>query len=136
MSSIDPHGRGVSEREITRALRRALFDDAVSVIGRGYGAALTVDNVASEIATSRRQLQRVFAVVGNTTFRAYLTSVRMHKAAELLADHPALTVREVARSVGYHQPPQFAKAFRRVHGVAPAEYKLRVQGRAQPALAA
>ena len=123
-------------RPATIQTRASLFEDATAVVNEDYGADLSLDDVARRIATSRRQLQRVFAVVGNTTFRAYVTSVRMHKAAELLAEHPALTVREVARSVGYHQPPQFAKAFRRVHGVAPAEYKLRAQGRAQPALAA
>ena len=39
----------------------------------------------------------------------------MDAAAELLAPRP-LTVREVAHRVGYRQPAQFAKAFRRHHG--------------------
>jgi two-component system response regulator YesN len=32
-------------------------------------------------------------------------------------------VREVAHRVGYRQPAQFAKAFRRHHGVAPSDYR-------------
>jgi AraC-like DNA-binding protein len=35
----------------------------------------------------------------------------------------ALTVREVAHRVGYRQPAQFAKAFRRYQGVAPSDYR-------------
>jgi two-component system response regulator YesN len=32
-------------------------------------------------------------------------------------------VREVAQSVGYRQPAQFAKAFRRHHGTSPSSIK-------------
>ena len=39
-----------------------------------------------------------------------------------------LTVREVAHRVGYRQPAQFAKAFRRYQGVAPSDF--RAAGRA------
>ena len=46
----------------------------------------------------------------------------MERAAELLAAR-GLTVREVAQRVGYRQPAQFAKAFRRHHGVAPSAYR-------------
>jgi AraC family transcriptional regulator, regulatory protein of adaptative response / methylphosphotriester-DNA alkyltransferase methyltransferase len=36
-----------------------------------------------------------------------------------------LTVREVAHRVGYRQPAQFAKAFRRHHGTSPSAYRSR-----------
>jgi AraC-like DNA-binding protein len=34
-----------------------------------------------------------------------------------------VTVREVANRVGYRQPAQFAKAFRREKGVAPSDFR-------------
>ena len=46
----------------------------------------------------------------------------MEKAAELLAAR-GLTVREVAHRVGYRQPAQFAKAFRRHFGAAPSDFR-------------
>jgi AraC-like DNA-binding protein len=46
----------------------------------------------------------------------------MRRAAELLTTR-GLTVREVAHRVGYRQPAQFAKAFRRHLGVAPSDYR-------------
>jgi AraC-like DNA-binding protein len=46
----------------------------------------------------------------------------MQKAAELLSGR-SLTVREVAHRVGYRQPAQFAKAFRRHLGVAPSDFR-------------
>jgi AraC family transcriptional regulator, regulatory protein of adaptative response / methylphosphotriester-DNA alkyltransferase methyltransferase len=33
------------------------------------------------------------------------------------------TVREVAHRVGYRQPAQFAKAFRRHRGIAPSDFR-------------
>jgi AraC-like DNA-binding protein len=36
-------------------------------------------------------------------------------------------VREVAHRVGYRQPAQFAKAFRRHHGVSPSAYRSRAR---------
>ena len=103
-------------------MRRSLFEDAVQVVESDYGSDLVLDEVARRVASSRRQLQRVFGEIGGVTFREHLAAVRMDRAAELLhAD--SLPVREVARRVGYRQPAQFAKAFRRRHGVGPSEYR-------------
>ena len=74
--------------------------------------------MARRVATSRRQLQRAFAEAGETSFRTYLQRVRMDRAAELLRGSDA-PVNEVASAVGYRQPAQFAKAFRRHHGGPP-----------------
>jgi len=96
--------------------------EATAIVEREYASDLSLDEVARQVAASRRQLQRAYAEIGRTTFRTHLTRVRMDRAAELLASSP-LSVREVARSVGYSQPAQFAKAFRRCHGVAPSDYR-------------
>ena len=109
-------------RQATRHRRKAVFEEAVQVIERKYAEDLDLDALAREIATSRRQLQRVFAEVGNTSFREYLAKVRMRHAARLLREG-AIPVREVAQSVGYKQPAQFAKAFRRHHGAPPSSIK-------------
>ena len=122
--------------------RTALFDDAVAIVESEYATDLSLDDIARRVASSRRQLQRAYAEIGDTTFREHLTRVRMDRAAGLLNDR-GLTVREVARRVGYRQPAQFAKAFRRHLGVAPSDYRVRgingrfeVTGRAAPQAAA
>ena len=109
-------------RQTTRQRRRAVFEEAVQVIESKYATDLDLDALAREIATSRRQLQRVFAEVGETSFREYLAKVRMRHAARLLREG-AIPVREVAQSVGYRQPAQFAKAFRRHHGAPPSSLR-------------
>ena len=111
-----------TQRASTVRYRTHLYHQVCDLIQAEYGEDLQLDEIARRIASSRRQLQRAFAEVGNTTFRDYLTSVRMTKAAEFLQEE-RLTVREVARRVGYRQPAQFAKAFRRQHGAAPSEFR-------------
>jgi AraC family transcriptional regulator of adaptative response / methylphosphotriester-DNA alkyltransferase methyltransferase len=110
------------QRPATVRHRTSLFRDAVEIVEAEYGSDLSLDEIARRVASSRRQLQRSYAEIGDTTFREHLTGVRMERAAELLATR-GLTVREVAARVGYRQPAQFAKAFRRHHGVAPSGYR-------------
>ena len=110
------------QRTATIELRTSLFEDATTIVAQEYGTDLSLDDIARRVASSRRQLQRAYKEIGSTTFREHLTSVRMERAAEMLAGRP-LTVRDVARRVGYRQPAQFAKAFRRHHGVSPSTYR-------------
>ena len=112
------------QRSSTVRLRTSLFEEAVAIVAEEYGRDLALDEIARRVASSRRQLQRAYAEIGHTTFRSHLTGVRMDAAAELLA-RGSLTVREVAQRVGYRQPAQFAKAFRRHHGVSPSSYRAR-----------
>ena len=117
-----------TQRPTTIRLRTSLFEEATDIVDQEYGSDLSLDDIARRVASSRRQLQRAYAEIGRTTFRDHLTAVRMVKAAELLAGR-GVTVREVAHRVGYRQPAQFAKAFRRHFGVAPSDYRADGAGR-------
>jgi AraC family transcriptional regulator, regulatory protein of adaptative response / methylphosphotriester-DNA alkyltransferase methyltransferase len=109
-------------RQSTLHRRRALFDEALAAIQRDYADQnLSLGSVAHSIATSRRQLQRVFAE-RQTSFRGELQRVRMGRASELLRED-GMPVAAVARAVGYRQPAQFSKAFRRHHGRPPSEVR-------------
>src|SRR4051794_24141645 len=122
-----------TQRASTIRLRTSLFQEAAEIVDREFAAELSLDDIARRVASSRRQLQRAYAEIGQTTFRDHLTQVRMQKAAEMLATR-TLTVREVAHRLGYRQPAQFAKAFRRYQGMAPSDF--RAGGRSTPALGA
>ena len=111
-----------TQRPTTVRLRTALYHDATAIVEAEYPSELSLDEIARRVASSRRQLQRAYAEIGKTTFRDHITAVRMERAAELLATR-ALTVRDVAHRVGYRQPAQFAKAFRRHHGLAPSDFR-------------
>lgn len=109
-------------REGTAERRAEIYREAVALIASEYAQPLRIEGVARELATSRRQLQRAFAENGHTSFREVLAGVRMHHARSLLAN-PRLPVGRVAMSVGYVQPAQFAKSFRRHHGRPPTDFR-------------
>jgi AraC family transcriptional regulator of adaptative response / methylphosphotriester-DNA alkyltransferase methyltransferase len=112
------------QRTSTIRHRTSLFEEAVAIVADEFDRDLALDEIARRVASSRRQLQRSYSEIGRTTFRSHLTAVRMDAAADLLCAG-SLTVREVAQRVGYRQPAQFAKAFRRHHGLSPSSYRAR-----------
>jgi transcriptional regulator GlxA family with amidase domain len=115
------------QRPATVRHRTSLFQEATSIVESEYASDLSLDDIARRVASSRRQLQRAYAEIGNTTFREHLTAMRMDRAGEMLSSR-GLTVREVAHRVGYRQPAQFAKAFRRHHGASPSTFRARTDG--------
>ena len=83
-----------------------------------------VPNIAevAEIArTSVRSLQRELARAG-LTYSHLLDQVRFEKGAELLSKTDARII-DVAFATGYTDPAHFARAFRRMAGVTPREYR-------------
>jgi AraC family transcriptional regulator, regulatory protein of adaptative response / methylphosphotriester-DNA alkyltransferase methyltransferase len=117
-----PAGSTLPARPATAALRLAALTQALDIVAREYGDDLTIDEVAARVLVSRRVLQRAFDDYLGLPFRAHLTAVRMARAADLLATSAA-PVQTIARQVGYSQPTQFAKAFRRAHGRSPSEHR-------------
>jgi AraC-like DNA-binding protein len=84
-------------------------------------AAPGLDPVASQLRLSRRTLVRRLEQCG-TSFRELADGHRRRRATELLAD-PTLTVTEVAYRLGYTEPANFGRAFRRWFGTSPRAYR-------------
>jgi AraC family transcriptional regulator, regulatory protein of adaptative response / methylphosphotriester-DNA alkyltransferase methyltransferase len=111
---------GHRQRITTPGRRATLLAEATVAIDRRHAEpALGLEDVAREIATSSRQLQRVFSELAGSAFRDELAEVRMQHGAALLLTTD-LPVSAIASRVGYRQAAQFAKAFRRHHGVSPS----------------
>src|SRR5258708_12727691 len=98
------------QRPATIHHRTDLFEDAVRIVEREYASDLSLDDIARRVASSRRQLQRAYAEIGNTTFREHLTAVRMDRAAEMLRTRGP-TVPEVAHPAASRHPPQSPNPF-------------------------
>ena len=80
--------------------------------------------LAAEIAgTSVRTLQRRLTPLG-LSYSRLVQQVRFEAAAEMLAD-PDIRMLDVAHEVGYEDQAHFTRAFRRIAGMTPTEYRLR-----------
>ena len=109
-------------RTSTDAARVALFRDAAALMEGQLAQPITLEGVAERVSASPRQLQRAFGEVGGSTFGTYLRELRMVRAAQLLAS-TELPAKEIAERVGYTEPSQFTKAFRRSFGATPTRYR-------------
>ncbi len=83
---------------------------------------ITLSEVAKSVFVSPGYLCRLFKAVCGVNLREYLTTIRIERAKELLANS-ALSCGEVGRSVGYGNPSHFSQAFRRATGQSPSEYR-------------
>jgi transcriptional regulator GlxA family with amidase domain len=99
---------------------RGLVYDALRVIEADPSRALALDDVAHDIATSRRSLQRAFEGEG-ITFREAVAVARMRRAKVLLAEG-GMPIYSVADRVGYRSKAEFTKAFKRHTGMTPSHY--------------
>jgi AraC-like DNA-binding protein len=105
---------------------RGLVREALAVIERDLAKEIALDDVARQIATSRRSLQRAFEGEG-ITFREAVAVARMRRARALLEERE-LPVYRIAERVGYRSKAEFTKAFKRYAGMTPTAYMRSVAG--------
>lgn len=84
--------------------------------------AFSIADLAMEYGCSERQMQQMVQNAAGMSFSAYLEQCRIQKSAELLRD-PALKIEDVALRVGYASDKSFRRAFKRVTGSLPSEYR-------------
>src|SRR5882762_932647 len=107
-------------------LLRAIFDRQIGVALKSMHQKVdhpwTVESLAVACGMSRSAFAVRFKDLVGETPLEYLTGWRMQKATGLLQKGDKKLV-EVAKSVGYDSDAAFSKAFKRVFGVAPREYR-------------
>lgn len=82
---------------------------------------LTVEDLAACSAMSSVYFRHLFREAFQTTPRAYLTSLRMGRAKELLASG-YYSVAEIAEQSGFPDAKYFSTAFRKVVGMTPRQF--------------
>ncbi len=79
-----------------------------------------VDKLCKEIGVSERQVQRKLKAITNKSPNQLISSVRLHRAKELLFDN-TLNVAEIAFQAGFSNPSYFSKVFKKEFGSSPSE---------------
>lgn len=85
-------------------------------------ANMSVENVAEHAGFSIDYFNRIFLAHTGFTVMSYVNYMRIKKAVELLRNTEK-TVLDIALEVGYDSHEGFIKAFKRIYGVAPSEYR-------------
>lgn len=99
-----------------------LVKEAQKIIENSYQDKMTVDEIATEIALSRRSLERRFKKATSNTVVEYIQRVKIEVAKKQL-ETAGKNVNEVMYDVGYSDAKSFRTVFKKVTGITPVEYR-------------
>jgi AraC-like DNA-binding protein len=111
-----------ADRGWLAALRDPVLAPALASLHAEPARRWSVTELAAEAAVSRSALDGRFRQLLGISPIRYLTDWRMHIAQEILATTET-TVAAIARRVGYESEEAFSRAFKRMHGSAPAVWR-------------
>lgn len=95
---------------------------AQEVIEKNVQEKLTVDQLASMVAVSRRNLERRFKKATSNTVVEYMQRVKI-EAAKMSFESSRENVNEVMCNVGYTDPKAFRTTFKKITGLSPIQYR-------------
>ena len=97
------------------------FLQIIRYIHRHYADDLSLNTLAEVLHMTPGYVSRLFSRESGTTYRKYLTELRVEKAKELLATS-GLSIAEVCDRVGFNDYFHFLKTFKRLTGTSPGKY--------------
>lgn len=114
----------VVERESSNflAVKDEVVAKALRFIYEHRAEAIDVEDVLGAVPVSRRVLYRRFHEQLGRTIAKEICMVRINHAAQTLVN-TNFTISEVCEQLGYDAPQNFARAFLRVKGVSPSQYR-------------
>ncbi len=103
--------------------RRAQLEQAAALFRSRYAdPALSVEAAATELGLSEVHFRRLFKSLYRIGPARFLSEVRVNHAKELLAEQE-VPVQEIAARCGYTSAYYFSRAFRKLTGVSPTDYR-------------
>ena len=127
MSLSNPVTRRIAEAQCQEEMRfiegtTSVADRVMHLLEAGRNQRLqALEDVAEHLNMSARTLRRQLAAEG-VSFQQLQDSLRHRRALELLRRHE-LTIDEIADALGYSDPSNFGRAFRKWEGVAPSAWR-------------
>jgi AraC-like DNA-binding protein len=123
-----PNRADVVPSSLPETEQQPLGDDVVSILKLTLPSyldegGLAIMQAAEMVGLSVRSLQRKLSLAG-LTYSGLLEQVRFNNAVKLLRDVENKII-DVAFSSGYADPAHFARAFRRISGCTPREFRER-----------
>lgn len=99
-----------------------LVQRAVSTMRERYSTRLTVTGLARELGVTPQHLIRTFRKTLGRSPRAVLEALRLEQACRLLQGS-TLSIKEISHAVGFRDQRYFSRAFRRVLGQSPSQFR-------------
>lgn len=112
----------VREGELGNSKGGRIIDRAKEYIENNYDKEISLTTVAEYVYLNSSYFSLLFKNETGKNFVDYLLEKRIDIAKKML-QKPEVKVYEVSKLVGYHEISSFNRAFKRIVGVSPSEYK-------------
>lgn len=103
--------------EIAESIKRWIDDEGYLRPG------LTIKELADTLHTNRTYLSDYINTSLNTTFRDWITRLRIDYAKQRMTSHPEQKIAEIAEASGFMSQSHFMKTFKDKEGCSPAKWK-------------
>jgi AraC-like DNA-binding protein len=106
----------------SEALAFNTYQHALRHIQEHFRRLKSLQQISAECRVDNAYLCRLFRRFGHQSPYQHLQRLKMNQAADLLRK-PAALIKQVAEEVGFTDPFQFSRAFKRVFGTSPDAFR-------------
>ncbi len=100
----------------------------VTILAEQYAdPQLSVNSMANQLEMSTGYFSRIFNEATGCSFPNYVNNLRLEKAQMLLRSNKAMSIREIARDVGYSSDSYFFSSFKKKYRISPSKFQLNVR---------
>ena len=108
--------------EVALTAKQMHIKMAKQYIENNFQFAIKVTDIANALSLSPNYLANIFKEILQTSPKKYLIYYRILKATQLLVEDN-LSIKEIAKRVGYDNPLHFSAEFKRLKNVSPKSYR-------------
>jgi AraC-like DNA-binding protein len=116
--------RQIQTFEISTADKQKIYEARELLVQNLQQPPPTIPQLARMVGTNENKLKKVFRETFGKSIYNYLLSHKIEKAVEMMEDDK-LSLEEIAFRTGYGDSAHFSRAFRKVKGVPPGQYRKR-----------
>lgn len=106
----------------TKKTQKQIYHDIIDYIKRNTQVALKVSDVAKEFGYNEKYLSHLFCSIAGIPLKQFILTNKMDYASFLLTDTNK-SISQIAYSLGFTDNHNFAKAYKKIKGLTPSEYR-------------
>lgn len=106
----------------TKKTQKQIYHDIIDYIKHHTQTALKVSDVARQFGYNEKYLSHLFCSIAGIPMKQYILMNKMDYASFLLTDTNN-SISQIAYSLGFTDNHNFAKAYKKIKGLTPSEYR-------------
>lgn len=100
----------------------ALTVTALDYLRANYKDEVTLEDLALALNVTPQYLSKIFKEDTGTTFKEYLTELRI-EASKMLLKENEMSIKDICYQVGYNDTSYFIRAFKKFEGITPKDFQ-------------